>query len=143
MDVFSAGGTKRKADVVHRIKRRVGKAGLAEALGAEEVARIPSAADTPAGFVALRTEVFRLLRSGGGSPGVPDADRRKIPVTDAAWIAVSLAARNMAAPGFAPTPAQVASAIFDIALRDMPRFAERAELELRQALDRRPANGAD
>lgn len=145
-DVAFVHRKKPRADVVHRVKPRVGRAGLAGALGAEEAARVPEGPDTPAGFVALRAEVFRRLRSTGGRPGLAGAERRKIPVTDAGWSAAALAARDMAAPGFRPSPAQVAAVVLDIALRDMPRLAGKAERELRLVGDAAadaPEAGAD
>src|SRR5690242_20636810 len=103
-DVVVSARTKRPANVALRTKRRVGTDGLANALGAAEATPVPDAADTPLGFVALREEVMRALRSTGGRPGLPDTERRKIPVTETAWLAVSQAAERMAAPGFHPSP---------------------------------------
>ncbi|RAI54656.1 hypothetical protein DOO78_25625 [Roseicella frigidaeris] len=104
---------------------------LAEALGAAESVPLPSGPDTPPGFVALRQEVAKALRSTGGRPGLPDAERRKIPVTDTVWRAVSEAAKEMSKAGFHPSPAQVASVILEIAVRDMPGLVRRAEHALR------------
>jgi hypothetical protein len=130
-DVVFTARTKRPANVALRTKRRAGTDGLATALGAAEATPMPRAADTPLGFVALREEVMRALRSAGGRPGLPDTERRKIPVTETAWLAVSQAAERMAAPGFHPSPAQVASVILELAVRDMPQMARRVEQTLR------------
>lgn len=136
--IFTA-AMKRPANVTRRTRQRIGAEALADALGAAETAPVPSRADTPLGFVALRQELARTLRSTGGRPGLPDAERRKIPVTEAVWSAMAQAALDMAAPGFHPTPAQVASAVLELAVRDMPQLTRDAH----HALHASPAPKAE
>jgi hypothetical protein len=84
------------------------------------------------GFVALRHEHAGTLRSTGGRPGFPDAQRRKIPVTEPVWRIVAQAAETMAGPGFHPSAAQVASAIPAVAVRTMaPETIREPEYALR------------
>lgn len=140
--------TKRKLNLTGNMKRRVDPSVLENAIGAHETVPGPAGADTPVGFVAVRQELAGALRSTGGRPGFPDAERRKIPVTEPVWRIVAQAADNMAAPGFRPSAAQVASAILSVAARAMaPEMIREAEHALRasrtfapghEVLDNRP-----
>jgi hypothetical protein len=124
--------TKRKVNLVGRMKRKVDPSVLKQVLGAAETMPSPAEADTPLGFVAVRQELAAALRSTGGRPGFPDAERRKIPVTEPVWRIVSQAAQSMAGPGFHPSVAQVASAILAVAVRTMaPETIREAEHALR------------
>lgn len=109
-------GTKRRISLVGPVKRRVDRAGLAQALGAAVVTSVPNSPDTPLGFVAVRQKLMADRRSTGGRPGFADAERRKIPIPAAVWQLVSDAAADMAEPGFHPSAAQVASAILSVAV---------------------------
>jgi hypothetical protein len=124
--------TKRKVNLTGRMKHRIDPSILEKAVGADETILAPTAADTPLGFVAIRQELAAALRSTGGRPGFPDAERRKIPVTEPVWRIVSHAAESMAGPGFHPSAAQVASAILAVAVRTMaPETLREAEHALR------------
>lgn len=123
--------TKRRANITFRTKRRIGVAGMADALGAAETVPIHAGPDTPLGFVALRKEVAKALRSTGGRPGLDGTVRRKIPVTEKAWKVVSEAAEQMSDASFHPSPAQVASVMLELAVHDLPGLVERAEIALR------------
>jgi hypothetical protein len=90
-----------------------------KAVGADETIPGPAETDTPLGFVAVRQEFVGPLRSTGGRPGFPDAERRKIPVTQPVWRIVAQATETMAGPGFHPGAAQVANAILAVAVRTM------------------------
>ena len=128
--------TKRPANVAVRTKRRLAALEIGDALGASDASPMPVGPDTPLGFVALRKEVAAALRSTGGRPGLQNVERRKIPVTEAVWRVVTEAAEAMSAVGFHPSPAQVASVILEIAVRDNPGLLDRAEIALRAPMER-------
>jgi hypothetical protein len=111
---------KRKLTLAGGMQRRIDPSVLETAIGAAETNPGPAAPDTALGFVAVRQELAGTLRSTGGRPGFPDAERRKIPITEPVWRIVAQAAETMAGPGFHPSAAQVASAILAVAVRTMP-----------------------
>jgi hypothetical protein len=123
---------KRKVNLAGSMKRRIDPSVLETAVGADETIPGPAETDTPLGFVAVRQELAGTLRSTGGRPGFPDAQRRKVPVTEPVWRIVAQAAETMAGPGFHPSAAQVASAILAVAVRTMaPETIREAEHALR------------
>lgn len=129
-----SGRTKRRVVLTGPTKRRVDRTGLAQALGAAEIVTVTSADDTPLGFVAVRQRLMDSLRSTGGRPGIPEAERRKIPVTETVWRAIADTAAGMAEPGFHPSPAQVASVILTIAVRHLtPDLREETKHALKAA----------
>lgn len=134
---------KRKVILAGGMKRRIDPSVLENAIGADETMPGPAEADTPLGFVAVRQELAGTLRSTGGRPGFPDAQRRKIPVTETVWRIVAQAAQTMAGPGFHPSAAQVASAILAVAVRTMaPETIREAEHALRASRAFTPAREA-
>ena len=62
---------------------------------------------------------MRNCRSSGGRPGLVDADRKKIPVTDEVWRVVEKIAGDLAEPGFRPSAGQVAGVLLNIATREL------------------------
>ena len=134
---------KRKLTLAGGMQRRVDPSALEKAIGAAETIPGPVQTDTPLGFVAVRQELAGTLRSTGGRPGFPDAERRKIPVAEPVWRIVARAAETMAGPGFHPSAAQVASAILAVAVRTMaPETMREAEHALRASRAFVPAREA-
>jgi hypothetical protein len=123
---------KRKVNLAGGMQRRIDPSVLENSVGAGETIPGPAQTDTPLGFVAVRQELAGALRSTGGRPGFPGAERRKIPVTEPVWRIVAHAAETMAGPGFHPSAAQVASAILAVAVRTLaPETIREAEHALR------------
>jgi len=98
-------------------KRRVNVADLAAALGASEVSPAPSSGGSPVSWFAAREEVAKRLRSTGGRPGLPDAEPRKVTLTDAEWDMAKQLTETMAEPGFRPSVGQVAGVLLGQAIR--------------------------
>jgi hypothetical protein len=126
-----APGAKRRIVTIGGTKRRVDRSNLQQQLGAAISGTVLHRTDTPLGFVAVRQELIEKRRSTGGRPGFANAERRKIPVAESVWRAVSDAAAEMAEPGFRPSPAQVASAILSVAVH---RLGPELKRETRHAL---------
>jgi hypothetical protein len=89
--------------------------------GAGEDATAPPHDGSPVSFAAIREELARNRRSSGGRPGLVDADRKKIPVTDEVWHVVEKVAGRLAEPGFRPSAGQVAGVLLNIAARELGR----------------------
>jgi hypothetical protein len=139
-DLAERARTKRRIRLTGGTKRRVDRTDLGEALGATSVVAIQTGTDTPLGFVAVRQELMDKLRSIGGRPGFDGAERRKIPVTDAVWRMVIMAADEMSEPGFRPSAAQVASAILSLAVHHLtPDLQRDAKHALKASRSLRPA----
>jgi hypothetical protein len=109
--------TKRRLMVTDTPKRRVNVADLAAALGASEVVPAPAAGGSPASWFAMREEVARRLRSTGGRPGLPDAEPRKVTLTQGEWDMVKQLTDTIAEPGFRPSAGQVAGVLLGQAIR--------------------------
>jgi hypothetical protein len=109
--------TKPRLMLTDEPKRRVNVADLAAALGASEVVPAPSAGGSPVSWFAVREEVARRLRSTGGRPGLPDAEPRKVTLTEAEWDMVKQLTETMAEPGFRPSAGQVAGVLLGQAIR--------------------------
>ncbi len=109
---------KRRLLHADKPKPRLNAAGLAEALGAAEESRAPAHGGSPVAWFALRQEVAARLRSSGGRPGLPDAEPRKVSMTQQEWDMAHALARAIAEPGFRPSAGQVAGVLLGKALRD-------------------------
>jgi|HubBroStandDraft_1064217.scaffolds.fasta_scaffold690197_1 hypothetical protein len=68
---------RRKLTLAGGMQRRIDPSVLETAVGATETSPAPAQTDTPLGFVAVRQELAGALRSTGGRPGFPDAQRRR------------------------------------------------------------------
>ena len=108
---------KRRVLLTDPTKRRVNVADLAAALGASDVSSAPAAGGSPVSWFAAREEVAKRLRSTGGRPGLPDAEPRKVTLTDEEWDMAKQLAGNMAEPGFRPSVGQVAGVLLGQAIR--------------------------
>jgi hypothetical protein len=109
--------TKRRVLLTDTTKRRVNVADLAAALGASEVVPAPASGGSPVAWFAVREEVARRLRSTGGRPGLPDAEPRKVTLTQEEWDMVREVTDTMAEPGFRPSAGQVAGVLLGQAIR--------------------------
>jgi hypothetical protein len=94
---------------------------LTDRPGAGEDVTAPAHNGSPVSFAAIREELARNRRSRGGRPGLVDADRKKIPVTDEVWHVVERVASHLAEPGFRPSAGQVAGVLLNIAARELGR----------------------
>lgn len=108
---------KRRVLLTDTTKRRVNVADLATALGAGDVSPAAAAGGSPVSWFAAREEVAKRLRSTGGRPGLPDAEPRKVTLTDAEWDMVKQLTETMAEPGFRPSAGQVAGVLLGQAIR--------------------------
>jgi hypothetical protein len=108
---------KRRVVVTDTAKRRVNVADLTIALGAGDVSPVPAAGGSPVSWFAARQEVAKRLRSTGGRPGLPDAEPRKVTLTDEEWDMAKQLAETMAEPGFRPSVGQVAGILLGQAIR--------------------------
>jgi len=98
-------------------KRRVSTADLAAAFGASEVVAAPASGGSPAAWFAVREEIAQRLRSTGGRPGLPDAEPRKVTLTQHEWDMVKQLSEAIAEPGFRPSAGQVAGVLLGHAIR--------------------------
>jgi hypothetical protein len=89
-----------------------------KALGAEFTGKVFSEErGGPLSVFQIRQELMHRLHSSGGRPALQDASsRKKIPLSDRQWIRLEKIAANVSAPGFSPSPAQVASIILELSL---------------------------
>jgi hypothetical protein len=94
---------------------------LTDQRGTGEDVTAPAHDGSPVSFAAIREELARSRRSRGGRPGLVDADRKKIPVTDEVWHVVEKIAGRLAEPGFRPSAGQVAGVLLNIAARELGR----------------------
>jgi hypothetical protein len=137
--VIPADQPKRRVTLADATKRRVRIASLADQPGAADDVAAPPPDGSPVSFAAIREELARNRRSNGGRPGLVDADRKKIPVTDAVWRVVEKIAGDLAAPGFRPSAGQVAGVLLNIAARELtPTMAGEVRQRLEQ--DRRTSH---
>jgi hypothetical protein len=99
---------------------RVDPRELIEALGAEELGT-SSAGKSPFSMWALRSRLLSDVVSTGGRPGRRDASLRKIPVTDAEWVALDELATLLKQKGITTTPGQVAGVLLHQSLAEVLR----------------------
>jgi len=89
---------------------------VATALGAERVMTMPKTMSPPA-LLELRHQLYPLLKSRGGRPGLEGADLRpKIPMSLDDWNHLEGVAQQLADDGFAPTAGQVGAQLLHTAL---------------------------
>jgi hypothetical protein len=110
---------KRRVVLADAGKRRVRVANLAAQLGAADESEAPASGGSPVSFVAIREELARRRHTSGGRPGLVDADRKKIPITDEVWSVVEKIAGELAEPGFHPSAGQVAGVLLNIVTREL------------------------
>jgi hypothetical protein len=138
--VILADQPKRRVVLADAGKRRVRIGSLAERLGAGDDVAAPASGGSPASFVAIREELARTRRSSGGRPGLVNADRKKIPVTDEVWRVVEKIAGDLAEPGFRPSAGQVAGVLLNFATRELtPRKTSKLRQDLKRANRETPA----
>jgi len=91
---------------------RIGGAEIADALGAEVLARIPQVGGAPYSIHALRSQLAARLFSTGGRPALQGAKRRqKIPLTAQDWRTLNRLAERLSTREKRVTAGQVASAL--------------------------------
>jgi hypothetical protein len=111
--------TKRRVPLTDVPKGRVSVGDLAAALGASNVVAAPASGGSPVSWFAVRQEVARRLRSTGGRPGLPDAEPRKVTLTQEEWDMVKQVTDAMAELGFRPSSGQVAGVLLGQAIRSV------------------------
>ena len=109
--------TKRRSVLTGIPKQRVNVSDLAAAFGAVEATAAPGAGGSPVSWFAVRDEVAKRLRSTGGRPRLPDAEPRKVTLTDEEWDMVKQLTDAMADSGFRPSAGQVAGVLLGQAIR--------------------------
>jgi len=89
---------------------------VAHELGAEHVMSMPTSGSPPA-LLELRRQLFAVLKSRGGRPGLEGVEHRpKIPMSSDDWNRLEDVARQLTSEGFAPTAAQVGAQLLHSAL---------------------------
>jgi hypothetical protein len=123
--------TVARVEVTPSTQPRLDPDQVAAALGAAGPGE-PVERGSPVSLLAVRLELTRRLQSSGGRPALSDATRRsKIPLSDEEWGQLEKVAAALAAPGFTPSPGQVASVLLRWSLTKVT--AELAAIEAGQA----------
>jgi hypothetical protein len=80
----------------------------------------------PLSLFQVREELFQRLQTTGGRPSLSGTSRRtKIPLSDRQWEELEDIAKDVASPGFSPSPGQIASVLISLSLRSL-HASERA-----------------
>jgi len=118
--ITNTGAKNEKIVNTGAVEKRLDPAAVAAALGAEPVAETPLLGRDPITLHAVRTEIFRRLRSSGGRPALEGTTfRPKIPLGEQEWRELESIASAVTGEGCSPSPGQIASVLLNLALRSV------------------------
>lgn len=118
--ITNAGKTLPRIKQTGKTLERIDPKSLAKLLGAEVVSTKAVRPGSPVSMFALRQYLLENLHSSGGRPALEeDTNRKKIPLSDEAWVALTDLANVLRAEGISVSPGQMASALVRQALTQL------------------------
>ena len=96
---------------------RIEHSRITEALRAEPSELLHRITGGPLSLFQVKQELSRRLLSTGGRPSLSGTSvRKKVPLSDNQWEVLEEIASEVASPGFAPSPGQIASVLLALSL---------------------------
>ncbi len=118
--ITNSGKTLPRIKQTGKTFERIDPKSLGKLLGAEVVSTKAVRPGSPVSMFALRQYLLENLHSSGGRPALEeDTNRKKIPLSDEAWEALTELASILRAEGISVSPGQMASALLRQALTQL------------------------